>query len=64
LYEQTLDLLFEHDLLKRKGIIVCEHSANQSIQFNNNFKLLKYKSYGETGLTFLAVNDNREEKQQ
>lgn len=64
LYEQTLNLLLEHNLLKRKGIIICEHSANQHIQYTKDFELLKYKSYGETGLTFLAVNDNREEKHQ
>ncbi|AZR72869.1 16S rRNA (guanine(966)-N(2))-methyltransferase RsmD [Anoxybacter fermentans] len=55
LYEKTLKIIYEKNLIQKDGIIVCEHNTELPPKLPDHFKLLKYKSYGNIGLTFIGV---------
>jgi 16S rRNA (guanine966-N2)-methyltransferase len=59
-YDKTRGSLGNHPLLAKigprlrsKGIIVWEHFAEQRLEEEGAWTLLRHRTYGETGLTFL-----------
>lgn len=55
LYENTLKLIFNNNLLSDNGVIVLETKKNCDInKFLLNFSIIKEKSYGNTTIFFLA----------
>jgi 16S rRNA (guanine966-N2)-methyltransferase len=59
-YDKTRGVLNEHPLLARiaprlrsKGVIVWEHFAEQQMAESGDWQILRHRTYGETGLTFL-----------
>lgn len=52
IYEQTLMLIKENNLLKENGIIILEHSQKIDI---GKFKLIKQKKYADKFITFLRT---------
>lgn len=53
LYEPSLKLIFDKDLLTDEGIIVCEHEKGVSID-PCGFQVLDEKRYGSIVLTYLS----------
>jgi 16S rRNA (guanine(966)-N(2))-methyltransferase RsmD len=53
LVSKALEIISERGLVKRDGIIVIEHRANESIGVNTEFRFFKEKIYGDTGITIL-----------
>jgi 16S rRNA (guanine966-N2)-methyltransferase len=51
---QALRLINQNDLLKSDGLIVAEHHRQDHFAVPENYRILKEKRYGETGLTFLT----------
>ena len=45
--EKSIELITEYNLLKENGIIICESSSKDKIIFNNKYKILKEKKYGD-----------------
>lgn len=56
--KKLLKEIDQNKMLKNNGIIVIEHSKNESLKNQNNFFKIKDKKYGDTKLTFF---ENREE---
>ena len=57
LYEKTLLLIKEKDILNKDGIIILEHPIDKEIN-KNGFELIKAKTYGNKQISFLS---NQEE---
>ncbi len=55
LYEGVLSLILEQDLIKKNGIIICEHDTNLPPQIPDSLEVLKCKSYGSISLTFIGI---------
>ena len=55
LYQTTLDLILEHNLIKEDGIVVFEADSKKSPEIPQGYEVLKEKNYGDTSLTFLGV---------
>ena len=51
---QSLRLICQLDLLKSDGLIVVEHHYKDHFALPENYRVLKEKRYGETGVTFLT----------
>lgn len=56
--EKLLKEIDKNNILRKKGIIVIEHSENENLTNQNNLLKIKDKKYGDTKLTFF---ENREE---
>lgn len=54
LADQALEIIAEKRLLKKSGIIVVEHSSNETLDAKSYFNLFKEKVYGDTGITILV----------
>jgi 16S rRNA (guanine966-N2)-methyltransferase len=61
-YDKTRGSLGGHPLLAKmgqklrsKGVIVWEHFAAQRLEEDNHWSVLRHRTYGETGLTFLQL---------
>ncbi len=52
LYEKTLKLIAENNLLNKNGIIILEHPISKTIDYCG-FELLKTKTYGDKQITYL-----------
>lgn len=52
-YEDVVKKIFERNLLKTDGLIVCEHEAKDSFDFSL-FETLDEKRYGTVMLTYLG----------
>jgi 16S rRNA (guanine966-N2)-methyltransferase len=59
-YDKVRGALEDHPLLAKiaprlraKGTIVWEHFAEQKLGDDSNWRVLRHRTYGETGLTFL-----------
>ncbi|MCK4257881.1 MAG: 16S rRNA (guanine(966)-N(2))-methyltransferase RsmD [Halanaerobiales bacterium] len=57
LYEKVLELILANSLIKKDGIIICEHSTDLPPQIPELLEVLKSKSYGSISLTFVGVKD-------
>ena len=53
-YETLLKDLFISNFIKRKTIIICEHSKDEVINVDNLWKIKDTRIYGQTKLTFLV----------
>ena len=53
LYEKVLEKIYERDLLAEEGIIVCEHSTEDTFEYAN-FEVFDEKKYGNIMLTYLS----------
>lgn len=53
LYEKVLEKIEKNDLLSDEGIVVCEHSKDDTFAFQH-FQLMDEKTYGDTVLTYLT----------
>lgn len=53
LYEKTLTLIKEKNLLVEDGIIILEHPIDKEIN-KNGFELIKAKTYGNKQISFLS----------
>lgn len=51
---QAVRLIDQNHLLKSDGLIVAEHHHKDHFALPDNYRILKEKRYGETGLTFLT----------
>jgi 16S rRNA (guanine966-N2)-methyltransferase len=51
---QAIRLIAQNALLKSDGLIVAEHHFKDHFALPENFRILKEKRYGETGVTFLT----------
>ncbi len=51
-YSLCLKLIYERNLLKKDGIIICEHDAKEEIK-TEYFKIFDIKKYGSKKLSFL-----------
>ena len=66
-YDKARGALEDHPLLSKfvrrlsaKGTIIWEHFADQKLGDNSNWRVLRHRTYGETGLTFLQpVRENK-----
>lgn len=66
-YDKSRGLLDEHPLLAKiaprlgsKGIMIWEHFAEQRLTESGKWRVLRHRTYGETGLTFLRpVRENQ-----
>jgi 16S rRNA (guanine966-N2)-methyltransferase len=61
-YDKTRGALEDHPLLAKvaprlrpEGTIVWEHFAEQQLGDSGNWHVLRHRTYGETGLTFLQL---------
>lgn len=55
LYLKIIDKIFEKDLLKENGIIVCEHHVEDSFK-TDKYAIFDQKRYGTIMLTYLEKN--------
>ena len=53
LYERTLSLIKEKNLLNEDGIVILEHPIDKEIN-KNGFELIKAKTYGNKQISFLS----------
>lgn len=53
LYEKTLTLIKEKNILNKNGIIILEHPIDKEIN-KNGFELIKAKTYGNKQISFLS----------
>ncbi|MBQ9246061.1 16S rRNA (guanine(966)-N(2))-methyltransferase RsmD [bacterium] len=60
LYEQSLSLIKEKQILKEDGIIIMEHPIEKIIK-NDGFELIKAKTYGNKQISFLKYRTNQAE---
>lgn len=51
--EKSLELIFEYHLLNDNGIVVCESDSIDKIVYNDNYKCLKEKKYGDKVVVIL-----------
>ena len=51
--EESIKMIDEYNLLKDKGIIVCENDNLDKIIYTNKFKEIKSKKYGEKHVVLL-----------
>ncbi|MBS4759798.1 MAG: 16S rRNA (guanine(966)-N(2))-methyltransferase RsmD [Clostridium sp.] len=56
LYNEVLDIIKTHKLLKTQGILVLEHPKSLDINITD-FKLVKQKTYSDKSLTFLGLSN-------
>ncbi len=54
LYDQTLKIISQNNVLAENGIIILEHPQDKAINMNN-FKIIKIKQYGNKQITFLVI---------
>ena len=52
-HELVLNQLFNCNFLKKKSIVICEHSPNLFIKKNNLWETIDVRDYGQSRLTFL-----------
>lgn len=52
LYEKSLKIIKENNILNNDGIIILEHPETRNINYNG-FKLIKEKKYGNKLITFI-----------
>ena len=48
--EKLIDLIYNNNFLKKKGILIIEHSTHKN--FNNNLRLINVRTYGNTCFSF------------
>ena len=53
-YEGTLSLIRDYELLSEEGIVVCEHEKNVKIE-GEGFKQLDQKRYGIKMVTYMSI---------
>jgi 16S rRNA G966 N2-methylase RsmD len=55
--QETLQLLIENDIIKRKGILIVEHHRDEPVQtVGSGLELFRSADYGETIVSFLVFN--------
>jgi 16S rRNA (guanine966-N2)-methyltransferase len=55
--QETLQLLIENDIIKRKGILIVEHHRDEPVQtVGSGLELYRSADYGETIVSFLVFN--------
>ncbi len=52
LYNKALELILENEILSKIGVIVCEHSKDEEIDFSK-FESVERKDYGSKCVTYL-----------
>jgi len=53
--QETLQLLIENDIIKRKGILVAEHHRDEPVQtVGSELEVFRSADYGETIVSFLT----------
>ncbi len=55
LYEKTLDIILNNNILNPDGIIILEHPSDKLINISK-FNLIKSKTYGNKQITYLSFN--------
>lgn len=59
LYPETLTQITEYNLLHPTGIVIVEHHVKADINWPTEYKIIKQRQYGNSGLTLLkGVSDN------
>jgi len=53
LYEQSLTIIKNNDILAAKGIIIMEHPIDRPIKYEG-FELIKAKTYGNKQVTYIS----------
>jgi len=53
--QETLQLLMENDIINDKGIVICEHHKNETVQDSyGSLKKVRTKDYGDTRVSFFV----------
>lgn len=61
LYQPALQLLDEHQLLAKRGVLCLEHPKSEQLAPGLPWQLLQQKVYGDTMITLLALASAEEE---
>jgi 16S rRNA (guanine(966)-N(2))-methyltransferase RsmD len=59
LYEKSLDIIKNNNILKSDGIIILEHPINKNINIKG-FELIKAKTYGNKQISYLSISNQEE----
>lgn len=51
--EKSIDLITKNNLLKEDGLIICESDSLYRIVYNDNYKIIKDKKYGDKWVVIL-----------
>lgn len=51
--EKSIDLITKNNLLKEDGLIICESDNLDRIVYNDNYKIIKDKKYGDKWVVIL-----------
>ena len=51
--EKSIDLITKNNLLKEDGLIICESDSLDRIVYNDNYKIIKDKKYGDKWVVIL-----------
>ena len=54
LYEKSLKIIKENNILNKEGIIILEHPIDKNIDIQN-FEVIKIKTYGDKQITYLKL---------
>ena len=61
LFEECLLSISKNNILKEDGIIVVEHDTKEILNEKiNDLEKFRYKSYGNTTLSFYRIGENNE----
>lgn len=56
LYEKSLMVIKNNDVLSKSGIVILEHPIDKSINYEG-FELIKAKSYGNKQISYLSLKE-------
>ena len=51
--EKSIDLITKNNLLKEDGLIICESDSLDRVVYNDNYKIIKDKKYGDKWVVIL-----------
>ena len=51
--EKSIDLITKNNLIKEDGLIICESDSLDRIVYNDNYKIIKDKKYGDKWVVIL-----------
>ena len=51
--EKSLELISNHNLLTEEGLVICESDSLDKFVYNDNYKLVKEKKYGDKWVVIL-----------
>jgi len=61
--EKTLILIVSHDLLHKGGVIIAEHSPEDTFVLPDHLSVFKKKQHGNTIVTFIVQSDKNKRRE-